>query len=209
MQLAPGAAAPRQTTATTCGSACLVVARSLADPSFAAWLDGAPAPAALAGAPFAGAPLAAVAPADRFARYEALVKARTVAARGLRGPQVPWPGALGTPPWTALAELVAAQGCSPRDYRVDVLRHRPVAERARRLRALGEAVRPGRAALLYVGSATMPRHVCLVAQPDAAGDVIVYEPSRGEVTVLDADAIASGAQGFGGWPLPWVALVPR
>lgn len=204
MQLAPGVAAPRQTTPTTCGSACLVVARSLADPAFAAWLDGAPGPAA-----FAGGPLDAGDPSDRFARYEALVKARTVAPRGLRGPQVPWPGALGTPPWTALAELVAAQGCSPRDYRLDVLRHRPVAERARRLRALADAVCPGRAALLYVGSATMPRHVCLVARPDAAGDAVVYEPSRGEVRALDPDALASGAQALGGWPLPWVALVPR
>lgn len=199
--LVPGEAAPTQTTATTCGSACLVVARMLADPAFEAWVERGDAGGR-------ALPFVAATAQGRFAAYEAVVKERTVSARGLEGAQLPWPGFWGTPPWGAVRELAAISGLSARDYRVDVIRWKGLEQREKALRALLE-VEPGRPALLYVGSARLPRHVCLVARAQAGTEVVVYEPSAGEVRRYDPAALATGTQTLGGWPHVWLVIAPR
>ena len=97
-RLHTGDAAPAQQSQVTCGAACLTIARMLVDPAFAAWIltgDG----------PRAGLPNAADAGA-RFAAYERVVMRRTNGLWGAGGrPNVPWPRALGTPPWGAKREL--------------------------------------------------------------------------------------------------------
>ena len=200
MLLEPGSPTLRQTTPTTCGSACLVMARAVADPAFATWLtDGAGARGLVDGADLP----------ERFARYEAVVKARTAAARGLAGPQVPWPWFFGTAPWAALREVAAIAGVSPREYRMVLVRRLSPEAREQALRDVAAAVSPGRSALLYVGSPKLPRHVVLVARPDAAREVMLYEPSAGEVRVFDPAALASGQVRLGGWPVTWLAIRPR
>lgn len=173
----------------------------LADPGFADWVErGETGGRAV--------PFVAGSAEGRFAAYEAVVKERTVSARGLEGLQLPWPGFWGTPPWGAVQELAAVSGLRVRDYRLDVVRWKALAEREAALRELLE-VRPGRPALLYVGSARLPRHICLVARPDADADVVVYEPSAGEVRRLDPSALARGGQTLGGWPRVWLTIAPR
>ncbi len=79
----------------SCGAACLVVARALADPAYAAWVDADP----------------------RRWRTEVLATHRTVT--GLRDHgrwAAPWPRLLGTPPW-ALARRLALTDGRPRRTR--------------------------------------------------------------------------------------------
>src|SRR5829696_230699 len=88
---------------TTCGSACLVVARMLGDPSYAAWLDtGAVEGRARdpRGRRFADEVLATHVRTNRWST-----------ASGVR--QVGWPRALGSAPWAVAHELSATGGTTP------------------------------------------------------------------------------------------------
>lgn len=199
-----GEAAPRQQSPTTCGSACLLVARMLLDPTFAeVLLDGSGS-----GRP-GHAAWPATAEADaRFAAHERLVAARTnalVARAG--GVQLPWPRALGTPPWGARAELQRTGASPGGSYSVRWLRLRGTGVLERTYAALLASVSPGRPALLYVGNQWLPRHVVLLVPGEP--HLLVYEPSAGRVLDLPAGPFVRRELGLAGWDVPWAAVWDR
>lgn len=153
----------RQPDARSCGATSAVVARMQADPAYAA----------------------AIRP--RFA-VEVLSTHRRLTRVRLRGSwQLPWPRALGTPPWALARELGALTG----------VRHRTRLVRWRRAPLAG--VGPG---ALYVGDRWLPRHVVLMLD-DARG----YDPATGRVV-----ALASGPArplSFGRWRIAWFVVTPR
>jgi hypothetical protein len=80
--------------------------------------------------------------------------------------QVPWPRALGTPPWAVAREL----GGRVRRYR-----------RTEVLEALPRPVP------VYLGSRWVPRHVVLVLD-ERDGEPVVYDPARGAVVPMSASS---------------------
>ena len=119
--------------------------------------------------------------------------------------QVPWPRALGTPPWAAARAMTVATGLR---YRTRVVR---LGDRSGAFTAVLDAVGAGHPCPLYVGSAWLPRHVVLAAASGAPrGDgVEVYDPARGTVTELTRASFEAGRlTATGRWRRPWFALAP-
>ncbi|MDQ2755731.1 MAG: hypothetical protein M3Y71_04085 [Actinomycetota bacterium] len=203
-RLGVGDRAPAQHSATTCGAASLTVARLLADPGFAGWMQTGVS-AGSAGRAFL--PNLAT-PDERFAAAEELTIRRT---NHLVGPgrrlQLPWPRGLGTPPWGARHELEHGAATPGTRYVVRWCRPGGVSARRRLLERVGRAVTPGRPAALYVGSSLLPRHVTLVVA-GADGGPVLYDPSAGVVLALDPDALSAARLGVAGWPVPWCAVLP-
>ena len=200
-RLVAGAPAPLQQSAVTCGAACLTVARMLVDPPFARWvLDG-------AGHPVLGAEGGS--PAERFASYERTVHRRTNGLRvGRSGIRPPWPRALGTPPWGAKAELEGGASALGTSYECVVVRHLGRDARLAAYDRLVEHVVHGEPALLYVGNASLPRHVTLVLPGDGARVLDIYDPGRGTVRVAERDAFVEGRLALSGWQQPWLLVQP-
>lgn len=200
-RLVAGAPAPLQQSAVTCGAACLTVARMLVDPPFARWvLDG-------AGHPVLGAEGGS--PAERFASYERTVHRRTNGLRvGRSGIRPPWPRALGTPPWGAKAELEGGASALGTRYECVVVRHLGRDARLAAYDRLVEHVVHGEPALLYVGNASLPRHVTLVLPGDGARVLDIYDPGSGTVRVAERDAFVEGRLALSGWQQPWLLVQP-
>lgn len=214
-----GTATARQGDGTTCGSAVLTMLAAAGDPTFAAWLVTGeafagylpPEAAAVPAAERAGIEPGDAGAAARFWAAQQAAKGRTN-ARAVLG--LPWPTALGTPPWGA--ELVARfPGARYRSARVSgqdgsgVLRSR-----------VDAALADGVPVPLYTGQdlpllgalgPALPRHVVLLAARDARG-YRVYEPSRGRVLRLPAADLGARhrepVRAFGGWTRPAWALLP-
>lgn len=149
----------------SCGAACLVVARGLAEPAYGRDLRD-----------------------PGHWRTEVLrTHAEVTGVRDRGRPGVPWPRALGTPPW-AVARRLGAAGRRWRTARPDLAR-------------VAAVVRAGRPVPLFVGSRLLPRHV-LLAVEDGPDGLRVYDPARGTVRPLAA-ALATG------WPRLWCAVLPR
>lgn len=224
-RLVPGVPAPRQQCPTTCGSACLVVARMLLEPALARWAmaesetvgHGPDAGSGPNGRSLAGLPGPAEAQwprmqiaAARFAELERRTMNRTNGVADAAGAmRVPWPRSLGTPPWGAMAELQRSGSLPGTLYESVLLRHKGRLMLTAAARRLASRVRPGRPALMYVGSPTLPRHVVLVFAPADRPNPLVYEPACGDVVPL-AD-VGLGEPGFAlaGWPTPWLLIQPR
>lgn len=210
----------RQANGTTCGAAALTMMAALGDPSLAFWLvtgrlatdpDGS-RPPELAGANLGALALLAEAPASRrFAAVHRVYKRRST-ARALLG--LPWPAALGTPPWRA-ARVARFPGV--------VYGHHPLDDADRDalgvvLDKVGDAVDAGIPVPLYSGGDTargwptaVPRHVVL-AVGRADDGLRVFEPGKGRVVTATRAALLAG-QGpqpaLGNWAhLVWV-LPPR
>lgn len=190
-----GDAAPVQQSSTTCGAACLTVARMLANPPFAEWmLEG-------------DVGLPRVSASARFAAYEQVVARRTNAVLGAGGRlQLPWPRALGTPPWGALHELEWGASATGTCYELGWVRWHGGAALRASFERLRRHVAPGRPALLYVGDRWLPRHVVLVLPPTAGGQLKVYESSAGAVVGLDGDAFSARRLALAGWDVPWAVI---
>lgn len=201
-RLVAGDHAPVQQTSTTCGSASLTVARMLANPAFAQWIrDGIRKDAQGGDRPDDGTE------AQRFAAYEQVVAARTNALLGAGSRlQLPWPRALGTPPWGASNELELGAADPAADFAVAWFRHRGRAGLERAYAALRSRVRPGSPALLYVGNSWTPRHVVLVMPPTGEQELDVYEPSVGRVVDLPRRAFVERRLAIAGWDVPWAAV---
>lgn len=185
----------------TCGSACLTVARMLVDPVFASWVrTGTPRPP--------GTPAGAD-ERERFAAYERVVMARTngVLAGGRR-PNLPWPRALGTPPWGAKAELELGAARPGTRYAVDVLRQRDSGGLSADFARLADVVSEGAPALLYVGNRLLPRHVVLVIPGGGNRVLATYDPASGAVAPLRRDELVQRRLGRSGWDVPWVLVQP-
>jgi hypothetical protein len=191
-----GDAAPQQQSTTTCGAACLTVARMLANPDFATWVRTGVAPD--------GSDDAGSTALERFAACEQVVAGRTNALIGAGGRlQLPWPRALGTPPWGALRELEQGASDPGVDYDLVWLRLRGRAALRATYDELRRRVRPARPALLYVGDGWLPRHVVLVLSPTGEADLEVYEPSVGGVVALEREAFGARRLSLAGWDVPW------
>ncbi|MGL4175575.1 MAG: hypothetical protein ACRCSN_05810, partial [Dermatophilaceae bacterium] len=146
--------------------------------------------------------------AERFAAYERVVMRRTNSLFSSGRFTVPWPRALGTPPWGARHELeFGASRCGTR-YGVQLWRAGSVARRAAMVGALVTVVAEGEPALLYVGSATVPRHVVLVLPGDGDRALDVYDPASGRVSRLREDAVIERRMRLSGWDVPWLVVRP-
>lgn len=201
-RLQAGDRAPSQQSRTTCGSASLTVARMLVNPGFARWIRlGLRRDASDDDVPDSGTP------EQRFAAYEQVVAGRTNALVGAGGRiQLPWPRALGTPPWGARSELEYGAAEPGADYDIAWFRlgGAPVLQAA--YTSLQQRVRAGRPALLYIGNAWTPRHVVLVMPATGDQELDVYEPSAGRVVDLPRRAFVSRQLGIAGWDVPWAAV---
>jgi len=200
--LRAGDTAPTQQTRTTCGSASLTVARMLVNPLFARWIrEGIGKDARDDDVPEAGTE------AQRFAAYEQVVARRTNSLLGAgRRLQLPWPRALGTPPWGALNELAFGAADPSADYDLQWFRLGGREALGRRYAALRSRVHAGRPALLYIGNAWSPRHVVLVMPATGGQELDVYEPSVGRVVDLPHDAFVERRLRMAGWDVPWAAV---
>ncbi|TGO06203.1 hypothetical protein [Serinibacter arcticus] len=179
---------------TSCGAMSLLVLAAAGDPVLAAWLTtgarvGSSPPPELVRA--SREDLAAPGVSQRVAVAERLLFAQ---ARSRAIGPLPWPAAIGTPPWTA-ARTARFRGVSYTHTAVhdaDVARTRAVLETVRRACELGIPVP------LYTGgdvakglSTAIPRHVVL-AVPSArsrAGELRIYEPSGGRVHAVAIEAL--------------------
>ena len=173
----------------------------LVDPPFARWItdgEGQPVPGAEGSTR-----------TERFAAWERTVHARTNrwAARG-RGPSLPWPKALGTPPWGLKHELEDGASQAGTRYRILSVRAHSEESLRARYRRLLDLVVEGEPALLYVGSIVLPRHVTLVLPGNASGSLTVYEPDSGRVLPLREQDFVTKRLDLGGWRVPWILVQP-
>jgi hypothetical protein len=200
-RLRVGDTGPVQQSPVTCGSACLTVARMLVNPAFARWITTGEGPR--------GDAPAGATEQERFAAYERVVMSRTNALRGAGGRlNLPWPHALGTPPWGARAELEFGAARKGTTYELRVVRRLRAAALGAAHRSLVDVVADGEPALLYIGSATLPRHVTLVLPGDGDRSLDVYDPASGQVTTLDEARFAGHELGIAGWDVPWFTVQP-
>jgi hypothetical protein len=201
-RLQAGDGAPLQQSSTTCGSASLTVARMLVDPVFARWITSGVGKDARDDEVADGRTQT-----ERFAAYEQVVAGRTNGVVGAGGRlQLPWPRALGTPPWGARRELEHGAAGPGTDYDISWFRVGSPARLKRSYAALRARVSEGRPALLYIGNAWTPRHVVLVMPPTRGQQLDVYEPSIGRVVDLPRESFTSRRLHLAGWDVPWAAV---
>lgn len=199
-----------QPDARTCAPAALVTARLLTRPAYAAWLETGRHPTTGRVDPRSAS--------QRFVDEVAAMHRSTTARRDRHGePQVPWPRALGTPPWAVAREMSArgGSGVPGSRYRVAVVDPR---RRAISWEWIVTAVAAGHPVPLYVGNRLAPAHVVLVTglRPDG---VSVHDPATGRTVGVSRAAYVGGALPFGrpSRPLhlagamtrPWCVVVPN
>ena len=174
------AAHPRQPDQRSCGASVLVMERALRDEDYARWL---------------------VEDADRFREESLGTHGRTTGPVTAAGSlQIPWPRALGTPPWAVVNALGAATG---RTWVAKL-----ALSRAPALEALVVAVAAGTPSPLYVGSRWLPRHVVLAIEVDETS-LRCYEPHSGRVLSVTRAAFLDASFRLAGWNKPWCVVVPR
>jgi len=200
-RLRPGDTGPVQRTPTTCGAACLTVARMTLDAVFASWVrTGHPHPP--------GTP-AGTSMEERFAAYERVVLHRTNGLRLSGGHlNAPWPHRLGTAPWGARRELERGASRVGTDYEIAVLRSGDGEALGTDFDRLVAVVTDGAPALLYVGDGRLPRHVTLVLPGAGSGSLAVYDPADGAVDHLRRDAFTERRLRLSGWDAPWFLVQP-
>lgn len=200
--LQAGDRVPVQQSSTTCGSASLTVARMLVNPAFARWIRfGLDAEAKDEDARDARTV------EQRFAAHEQVVASRTNSLVGAGGRiQVPWPRALGTPPWGARGELEFGAAVPWADYDITLFRFGGRGGLEQAYADLQRRVRAGRPALLYIGNAWLPRHVVLVMPATRGQELDVYEPSVGRVVDLPRQTFVERRLRMAGWDVPWGAV---
>ena len=166
-----------QVDGTTCGSAVLVALAAWADPAEVQRLEAVPA----GGQP----PSCGQDGAGSFgARYDERQK------QVHRQTNRFWPQALGTTPWGAarwLRDHVPTAG----PYRVRLVDDTSTADVQAMISAVGAALAAGRPVPLVVGT-LVPRHYVLALRADGAA-WRVYEPTSGQVRLLDLAAVRSRA----------------
>jgi hypothetical protein len=204
----------KQVDARTCGPASLGVMLMIGDPFVALWLA-------------TGRRVGEYLPLEPLVTEVVSKDVRTVeerwrslqhqlhrqATRWAIGP-LPWPRALGTPPWR-LDNAVRFAGLHFHTRMVDDRDHD---ELAALFAHAGVALADGIPVPLYVGgdsrrgiAAAIPRHVVLAVAREP-GHFLVYEPGAGAiVAVTDADIRAAGEQaipGFGHWSRATCVVLP-
>ncbi len=168
-----------QVDGTTCGSAVLVALAAWADPGETRRLDG--GAAAMAGSAAAGITI------GFGARYDA--RQREVHTESTRF----WPQALGTSPWGMVAWLRRhAPGAGP--YRVQLVDDTFASDVSAAIDTADAALTAGRPVPLLIGT-FVPRHYCLALTRAGADAWRVYEPTSGEVRVVELDLVRRRAIG--------------
>jgi len=169
----PFGPALRQPDQTSCGAACVVVARLLRLPA--------------SSGTFA---------ADVLEEHRRLVRPVSRSGRA----QLPWPAALGTPPWAVADALGSIEGVR---YRTRLARwSRPSAY------ASVSAAVADHPVALYIGSKTLPRHVVLAIGSSSAG-LSVYDPASGGLVTVPREWFVDATLHVAGWDVPWFAVLPR
>ena len=200
-RLVNGDTGPRQQSQVTCGSACLTVARMLVDREFAHWI--ATGEGARPGSPTGASP------ADRFAAYERIVHRRTNHFGLWRsGLNLPWPRALGTPPWGAKRELEYGAAKHGTEYDITLVRPLPQDRLAQAFDQVNSVVADGMPGLLYVGNRTLPRHVLLILPGNGDDRLDIYDPTDGSVRARSVRSFASHDLHLSGWDVPWFTVAP-
>ena len=114
--------------------------------------------------------------------------------------QLPWPRALGTPPW-AVARAMGEY--SDIHYATTLV---PFHNRSRLFDRLADAV-ADRPAPFYIGD-WIPRHVVLAVAPTDEG-VQVYNPSGGTLVEMKrSEFVARRLTTLGRWTRPWFLVLP-
>lgn len=179
-----------QATSTTCGSATLVVARMILDPGVAAEV------------------LVEGRVAERFAQHEQTMKRRTNGLFGPTGrPRLPWPRALGTPPWGAAAQMTELARADGTRFLVRPVDSDSAPDRLAAFDALTMSVAAGHPAVLYVGDDLTPRHVALATAGGTEG-LRLYDPAVGRLVTVRRDAFEAGRVNIAGWQRVWAVVVP-
>lgn len=139
---------------------------------------------------------------ESFASEVLAVHRRLTSTRPFGRLQLPWPRALGTPPWAAAAAMTSFTGVR---HRTRLVR---LGDRARELARIVEEVQAGRPVPVYVGSRWLPRHVVLAV--GAEGERLrVFDPARGVLTEVEREAFVEGrVTTLRRWTTPWFAVVP-
>ena len=177
----------RQPDQRSCGPSSMVAARMMLDRSYAAAVREARE--------------------DRFADDVLSTHRRATSVISAGRLQVPWPRALGTPPWAVARELseLSGPGVPSRRYRWRLAVLRPGAAFTRAEAGVDE----DRPVALYVGNAWAPRHVVLAvgrAGPDARW---VYDPARGARLGVTRIEVRARRLTFGRWDRLWFDVSPR
>jgi hypothetical protein len=196
------AAGLRQPDQRSCGATVLVVARMLLDHGYAELLGSGRHPGtgfALPGSL-----------ATRF-RHEVLAMHQRVT-----GPvdadghlQVPWPRALGTPPWAVAHQMSSTGGALPR---VAHGVHATWLDRGAVFDRIVAATATGRPVPVYVGNRWAPRHVVLFLGLGPGGDADAlrcYEPAGGRLVDVDRGSFVAARLGLAGWDRPWFTVLPE
>jgi hypothetical protein len=176
---------------TSCGAASLVVAQMAGDQAYAEFV--------LTGRHPGTGLMKAGSLEDRFSAETLAMHERVTGDKDARGRmQMPWPKALGTPPWAVARQMSATSGTT---YEVSAIN--PFSRRGA-LGKIRDATSFGHVVPLYVGNRWSPRHVVLVLSPELE----VYEPAAGRRVWIKEDDFVKGKLDLGGWEKPWVSVLP-
>jgi len=162
----------------SCGATCLVVARALLDDAYARRVEE-----------------------PKVFRQEVLaMHRRTTSLSDVRGRvQLPWPRAIGTPPWAMARQLEWTARC---EY--DVV---PVRQGGRH-HGFDQLLAADVPAAIYVGDRWLQRHVVLVI--GRKGEALdLYDPGRGVLASRDRAHFVDGELSLSGWQVPWMVVAPR
>ena len=140
--------------------------------------------------------------ADRFREESLGTHGRTTRPVTAAGSlQIPWPRALGTPPWAVANDL----GAATRRTWVAKL----ALSRAPALEALVAPLAAGTPSPLYVGSRWLPRHVVLVVERRTRPPCGATSPAAAGSSRVTRGAFLDATFRLAGWTKPWCIVVPR
>lgn len=163
----------------SCGAASLVVARMLLDPGY----------------------LQVVQSPESFRSEVLEMHRRSTSITGGPGRlQLPWPRALGTPPWAVANQLEQVTG---RDHDARLV----LRDRAAAYERMATALRSGQPVPVYVGSRWLPRHVVLAVEALDDG-WRCYEPASGRLVEVTRRAFVGATLALAGWDKPWFLVLP-
>ncbi|MDN5895519.1 MAG: hypothetical protein L0H93_16020 [Nocardioides sp.] len=163
----------------SCGAACLVVARVLTDERYAEVM-------ATSGV------------VTRFRAEVSAMHRRVTGPVDVRGQlQLPWPRALGTPPWAVARQLGASY-----ETRTVLPGTRHVVHDA-----CLPALQENRPVALFIGNRWLPRHVVLAVAGTGSG-LSVYDPAGGRLVEVTRRAFVDAELRLSGWDIPWFVVAP-